>query len=269
MSAQNRILLRGDYSALTWEYSGDLRDRKIIFVVKAKRELSAVRVIERKNTNAGGSNSQLKVDYTSSINISTITVYLTPLLTAYLTAKDYYYDITSESPTDSNDHITIFHGKFILQHDIQSPYDGATVPVIDTSLIRHVYPGQSVADVIASFSDEASDKVYSILIYNGATMGDNFVNRPYINYQWMANSGVGWSFQSADIKGMNLANQDFTNADFQNCDCGNVVWTGAIVDGANFTGANMSVAKDEFKNAVGHFDPVTTIWTDNNPIGGI
>jgi uncharacterized protein YjbI with pentapeptide repeats len=85
----------------------------------------------------------------------------------------------------------------------------------------------------------------------------------------MASSGVNWNFDEADITGMNLSNQDFTNADFTNCDCAGVTWTGAIVDDADFTGATISLSKDEFKNAVGHFNATSTIWTDGNPIGGL
>jgi len=127
MTNENKILMRGDYEALTWTYSGDHSARKVIFVVKANRTLTTARTIERKNLTAGGSNTQMTVTYSPTTGLSTITVFLTPALTSQLTAKDYYYDITSEGASDSDDHETIIQGKFVVQGDVQSPYDASTV----------------------------------------------------------------------------------------------------------------------------------------------
>lgn len=127
MTTENKIMVRGDNETLTWTYSGDHSARKVIFVVKANRTLTTARTIERKNLTAGGSNTQMTVTYSSTTGLSTITVFITPALTSQLTAKDYWYDITSEDASDSDDHETILQGKFTLQGDVQSPYDAATV----------------------------------------------------------------------------------------------------------------------------------------------
>ena len=264
---QDREIPRGDYIELPFFVPGDHTARKLIFVIKASTDLTASRLVERKNTVAGGGDTELTA--TAVRNSTLITVKLLKANTQAFTQDEYYFDVTSEHASTSSDHYTVVHGQLTMDLDVQSPYDGAAVPVVDTSLIRYVYSGQSVKDIIAEFSDEAADKVYGVIIYPGATMGSSFVNRSYINYQWMASSGVNWNFDEADITGMNLSNQDFTNADFTNCDCTSVTWTGAIVDDADFTGATISLSKDDFKNAVGHFNAVTTIWTDGNPIGGI
>lgn len=264
---QNREIYRGDYIPMPFFVPGDHTARKLIFVLKDSTTITDTRLVEKKNTAAGGGDSQITA---VAVRDSTlITVYILKANTAELTEDEYYFDITSEHASTASDHYTVVRGTISLLQDVQTPTDGAVVTNIDAAQVRNVYSGNTVKAVIAEFSDESASKVYSVLIYNGAAMGSTFVNRSYINYQWMASCGVNWDFNEADITGMNLSNQDFTNADFSNCDCTSVTWTGAIVDDADFTGATISLSKDDFKNAVGHFDAVTTIWTDGNPIGGI
>jgi hypothetical protein len=257
---------RGDYSERTFLVPGNHTARKLIFVVKASKAVTASRLIEKKNDIAGGSTSEIEVSAQGTM--TKIIVKILKANTDALTSAIYYYDITTEHASNDSDHYTICWGNFDLSHDIQTPYDGALVYNVDTSLIRYVYSGQTVKNIIAAFSDEAADRVYTVVVYPGATMGSSFVNRSYINYLWLT-AGPSWDFNEANITSMNLSNQDFTNADFTNCNCTSVVWTGAIVDSADFTGATISLSKNDFKDTVGHFDPDTTIWTDGNAIGDI
>ncbi len=69
----------------------------------------------------------------------------------------------------------------------------------------------------------------------------------------------------------------FINCNFGGCDLSGTNFTDAVIDGSDFTGANLTdvvlpayaATKANFKAAVGagHWDAVTTIWTDGNPIG--
>lgn len=124
MTTENKIMVRGDNETLTWTYAGDHSARKVIFVVKTNRILTTARSIQRKNTAAGGGNTQLTVAYSATTGLSTIVVLLQPSLTSQLAAKDYWYDITSEHASDPDDHETILQGKFTLQGDVQTPFDG-------------------------------------------------------------------------------------------------------------------------------------------------
>lgn len=268
MIREDKEVIRGDKQSLSFEIEGDYSEKKIVFVVKANRVIHSSRIIEKKNLIAGGDDEQIETDYDEELDKTFITVWIARANTSSLQSKTYQYDITSEDDDDSEEHYTIFTGKFIIIGDVQTPKDGAVIYNIDTSLIRFVYSADTVKNVISEFSNESADRVYTVIVFIGSSMGDNFVNRPYINYLWMQ-SGVGWDFNSADITGMNLSNQDFTNADFSNCDLTGVVWKGTIVDGSDFTGATMDISKEDFMNEVGHFNPETTIWVDGQPIGNI
>lgn len=65
---------------------------------------------------------------------------------------------------------------------------------------------------------------------------------------------------------------DLSGYVFDNCDLSDLKATfqGAIVDNTNLNGSTMHAdidTKAEFKAWVSSYDPVTTIWTDGNPIG--
>ncbi|MEO5777802.1 MAG: hypothetical protein ABIQ27_12930 [Flavobacterium sp.] len=65
--------------------------------------------------------------------------------------------------------------------------------------------------------------------------------------------------------GQDLSGWDFTDADIS----GNEL-IGQIVDGANFTNAVLPIGKTTkggFVDELASYDPVSTIWTDGNPIG--
>lgn len=264
MTRENKELVRGDKQSLVFTYSGDLSARKLIFVMKASRSLTASRLIEKKNTAAGGGDTELTATYSASTGLTTITVIILKANTSALSAQTYYYDITSEAAGDAADHTTILTGKAYLIADVQTPTDGSVVINLDTSRIRYVYPGDTVKSVVDAFSDEAIDNVYTVIVFAGSTMGASFENRPYINYLWLA-SGVDWDFNEADMTSMNLSNQDFTDADFTNCDLTSCVFKGMIADGADFTGATISLTKAQFQNELGHWDADTT-WTDGSSL---
>src|SRR3990167_602531 len=133
MTTENKIMVRGDNETVIWTVSGDISARKIIFVAKTNRLLTTSRTIERKNTAAGGGDTQLTVAYSAVTLFSTITVLLQPSITSQLLAKDFWYDITSEDASDSDDHETILQGKFTLIGDVQSPYDGNLIVGILTA----------------------------------------------------------------------------------------------------------------------------------------
>jgi uncharacterized protein YjbI with pentapeptide repeats len=66
-----------------------------------------------------------------------------------------------------------------------------------------------------------------------------------------------------------LDSASFRYAILKEADFSNASLAGANFVGANLTGAKFSISKAEFKAAVGAngYNPVTTIWTDGQPIG--
>lgn len=124
MTQEHKSNVRGDKTTLTWTVSGDISGRKIIWVLKSTKELGSDRLITKKNTLAGGGDSQLTAVYSAVTLLTTITVYLLTTDTYDLVSKKYYYDITSESDSDSADHITILYGDHIIIADVQNPLDG-------------------------------------------------------------------------------------------------------------------------------------------------
>lgn len=122
MTITDKQAKRGDKEDFTFVVSGDISARKIIFVVKESQELGSDRLIEKKNTAAGGGDTQLTAVYAEPD--TTITVKKVPTDDYDLKAKKYYYDITSEDASDNTDHTTIIGGDWVLLRDVQNPLDG-------------------------------------------------------------------------------------------------------------------------------------------------
>lgn len=112
----NFNIMRGDATTLTFASKYNLTGDSLIFVVKASKDITAVRLIQ-------------KTSYDNQITISTGTksfLYIKLLSddTDDLTLAKYYYDITRIKDGDTT---TIFIGELNLQPDIGTPFDGTDV----------------------------------------------------------------------------------------------------------------------------------------------
>jgi hypothetical protein len=109
--------------------------------------------------------------------------------------------------------------------------------------------GQVLKDVQATITDASAGNRYSILFYPGATIGSGFAFAEFISVIFMADSAQDLDFEGADFTD-NLSSM-----------------YGAIVHGADFTGCTIPISLADFKNILGGWDPVTTLWTNGSPFG--
>lgn len=126
MTRQDKKFQRGDKQTLIYKAKGDHSSRKIIFAMKEKiNPVTTNRILEKKNTLAGGSESQITASYDPVSGLTTINVLLNKENTQSLTSLFYFADITSESLADAADHITIVPTHTLKNlFDVQTDLDG-------------------------------------------------------------------------------------------------------------------------------------------------
>lgn len=100
------------------EVAGDHTARNLSFAVKADKELTSDRLIEK----------TIELTAVYSGGKTKIGIPLDAVDTQDLAEKKYYYDLTSTSPADATDVITVSKGKFDVEGDVQTPYDGTDLP---------------------------------------------------------------------------------------------------------------------------------------------
>jgi hypothetical protein len=113
---------RGDTKTLTFQVSGDVTASALSFVVKADKVITSSRLIQKLNTVAGGSNSEILASYDSEALVTTISVYIEKIDTQDLTKKFYYYDLLVGTSSTSH------YGTLYLEQDVQTDYDGTDLP---------------------------------------------------------------------------------------------------------------------------------------------
>ena len=107
-------IYKGDSHVLSFEAPTDVSSDSLMFVVKADRLDATARQITRRNTTAGGSDSEIQVIYSAE---STILVKLTQINTEGLTPATYVYDLTIDSTT------TLFTGYLIIRDEVSGSAD--------------------------------------------------------------------------------------------------------------------------------------------------
>ena len=152
---------RGDPKELIFYCPGNLSTYKIIFVVKANKVLTSNRLIQKKNTAAGGSGSELIAEVSG--NETKITVKLEAADTQDFTALKYDYDITAQPADDSTDPETIEGGIINIDQDVQTPYDGFDLPVSATRFLQVDASNGLVGDLIQITTDDNGDRVFSFI----------------------------------------------------------------------------------------------------------
>lgn len=125
---QNKEIRRGDDVDLVFTTNIDYSTKKIVFIAKRDKTLTSARIIEKKNTLAGGGDAELEV------SDDAITVHILEGNTQALTDEYLYFDIFNDT-----DNETLFHGKLWILADVQSPYDSggmpsSTIPILNKAI---------------------------------------------------------------------------------------------------------------------------------------
>lgn len=131
--------LRGDSKTLSFSYAGDITAQSLSFVVKADKGLTSSRLIQKLNSVAGGSVSEIKTTYDDDAQSTEIEVYLEAEDTQDLTNKILVYDLLLGSAN------TIYMGNLYLEGDVQTPYDGTNLPTSNAVRYMPIYAAD-VAD---------------------------------------------------------------------------------------------------------------------------
>ena len=133
MYKKNYEILRGDPANLICYVPGDVTTQKLIFVVKASKDLTGDRLIEKKNTAAGGSDDEIIITYANGK--TKITVKLLKEDTQDFIETTYYHDTTSQPIGNATDPVTVSGGTLTIDKDVQSPFDGTNLPAAAERLV--------------------------------------------------------------------------------------------------------------------------------------
>lgn len=125
---QNKAMKRGDRVTLKFVASGNIVQTKLSFVMKESTEITADRIIEKRNSLAGGSAKELSATFDESLQKTVILVEILTADTNLLPAGTYPFDIESVSMIDASDVHTPIDGKLVITADVQTPLDGWTYP---------------------------------------------------------------------------------------------------------------------------------------------
>lgn len=167
---QNKEIRRGDNKNITFVIDGDYSADAIMFTAKRDKTLTSARVLEKKNTLAGGDDNEMTVVYDSDSLTSTITIKILETETQALTDEYFYFDIYDDTDND-----TLFWGKLWLLADVRTPYDSGSVPddslpiisksiyieIVDGVITQESYYGFTT-DPDASVSSDASFDILTI-----------------------------------------------------------------------------------------------------------
>ena len=131
---QDLTFNRGDERELNWTLPGNISTEKVYFTVKPDRVLSSSRYVEKKNTLAGGSDTEILV--TSDGSKSSVTVFMLEADTYDLSDLSLVYDLWVEAITPSFTSATYVDGDFTLLADVRTPFDGFAVPSTATRFLQ-------------------------------------------------------------------------------------------------------------------------------------
>lgn len=117
---------RGDSSRIEFKANGNITAKGITFVVKLTKSFSSPRLIQKKNSIAGGSSAEITSTFTAPQ--TKVSVILGPDDTQDLTGATYYYDIVAADAGVLESYLTFNYGIFKVIQDVQTPFDGTDLP---------------------------------------------------------------------------------------------------------------------------------------------
>lgn len=144
-------VMRGDPREEIIYISGNYSAHRLVFVTKADKVLTSDRLIEKKNTAAGGNDNQLTAVYANGK--TKVTVKLLKTDTQDFSQDTYYYDLTAQIADQSTDPVTLAYGELQLIEDVQTDYDGTNLPADGQRYIPVLVPSTvtqaAIEDAIA------------------------------------------------------------------------------------------------------------------------
>ena len=144
-------VMRGDPREEIIYISGNYSAHRLVFVTKADKVLTSDRLIEKKNTAAGGDDDEITASYANGK--TKITVKLLKDDTQDFTQDTYYYDLTAQIADQSTDPVTLAYGELQLIEDVQTDYDNTDLPADGQRYIPVLVPSAvtqaAVEDAIA------------------------------------------------------------------------------------------------------------------------
>jgi len=189
---------RGDSTRIEFKASGNITAKGITFVVKLTKSFSSPRLIQKKNTIAGGSSFEIITSY--SAPQTKVTVILGPDDTQDLTGTTYYYDIVAADAGALESYSTFNYGIFKIIQDIQTPFDGTALPNDGTR--------------ITTVSLANATSLYSTIVWD--TTGKYYYPISLNDFKTLLNITVGGSVSNADSLGSKPASDYVTKSDTAN-----------------------------------------------------
>lgn len=161
---QNKMMKRGDRVTLKFLARGDVTAKKLTYVCKESTDLTADRLIEKRNTLAGGSVSEMAATYDLNTEKTEILVEILSSNTQDLTPSAYPHDIEAVQVDNPLIKETIIEGTLTLAVDVQTPFDGFTLPTGAKRFLPIDANDANVGDLIqCTWDSEAQKNVFSFI----------------------------------------------------------------------------------------------------------
>ena len=144
---RNYTIKRGDPGTLSfYVYGKDITAQKIIYAVKANKNLNEDNLILKRNSLAGRNDQELLAVFDGLD--TRIDVKLVQDDTFDFTALKYVSDITSQTVDNSTDPLTVAEGDLIIDQDVQNPLSGTNLPAQATRWVNVDFSESEVGDLI-------------------------------------------------------------------------------------------------------------------------
>jgi len=142
----NFLIERGDAylnaDRLEIRVPGDWTNYKCSWVVKADKDISSDRLIEKNNSLAGGIDDELELRLEGNE-----TVFMISLLnedSSDFQNPKYYHDLIAVDVSNNAKSKTLAKGEFKVEFDVQTPFDGFATP---TNAVRFLQVDASSAEI--------------------------------------------------------------------------------------------------------------------------
>lgn len=210
MIKKNFEIYRGDPKELIFYAPGNISAQKIIFVVKADKVLTSNRLIEKKNTLAGGNDNQLMATYANGK--TRITIKLLKEDTQDFTAETYYHDTTAQPTDNSTDPVTISGGELTIDQDVQTPFDGTNLPATAERYLSVLASQLTAGKLVKVGTNDYIDSTNTDAEIASAVLLKHDVNAENTSHYTKSANDVLLAAKVDKVTGKQLSTEDFTTA---------------------------------------------------------
>lgn len=148
-----KTVYRGNVDSFYVFTDGDVTLRKLTLIGKKDTKSTSTIILTRKNTVAGGSDSEITATYLSDIKKTKIQVLLTSDNTNLINYNKVYFDLESEDASDDTDVETIARGKLvILQNVNNTPTFAQPVGVVGLPILKKYIYIKIINEVVTQFN---------------------------------------------------------------------------------------------------------------------